>query len=86
MSIFVLLDLKLPEVDGMEVLRRIRQNELRSLLPVVILTSLEEERDKIDRYELGADSYIRKPLKMDHGLSFCVITRCRDSTVLRPSP
>ena len=58
----VLLDLKLPRVDGLEVLRRIRADERTRLLPVVILTSSNEDRDVINGYKLGTNSYVQKPV------------------------
>ena len=61
----VLLDLKLPRVGGIEVLRRIRENERTRILPVVVLTSSDEERDIVESYRLGANSYVRKPV--DYG-------------------
>ena len=58
----ILLDLKLPRIDGLDVLRRLRADERTTLLPVVILTTSKEEQDIIQSYRLGANSYIRKPV------------------------
>ncbi len=65
MPAITLLDLKLPKIDGLEVLRRLRDNDHTKLLPVVILTSSKEEQDLINGYKLGANSYIRKPVDFD---------------------
>jgi len=62
----VLLDLKLPKVDGLEVLKQLREDERTRLLPVVILTSSKEESDLLRGYELRANSYIRKPVDFAH--------------------
>ncbi len=58
----VLLDLKLPKVDGLQVLQRLRTDERTRLLPVVILTSSKEQQDLVEGYRLGANSYVRKPV------------------------
>lgn len=61
----MLLDLKLPRLDGLEVLRAVRATDQTRLLPVVILTTSNEERDLIASYSLGANSYVRKPVNFD---------------------
>jgi len=61
----VLLDLKMPRMDGLEVLQRVRSDERTRLLPVVVLTTSSEDKDRIESYKLGANSYIRKPVNFE---------------------
>ena len=62
----ILLDLKLPKVDGIEVLRQLKSDERAKMIPVVVLTSSGEERDIVDSYRLGVNSYLVKPVDFEH--------------------
>jgi two-component system response regulator len=82
----VLLDIKMPKVDGIEVLRQLRANDKTSMIPVVILTSSAEERDIMESYKLGVNSYIVKPVDFSQfaqvivqvGLYWAVVNRTPD--------
>jgi len=61
----ILLDLKMPKVDGIEVLRKIKMDEMRKIIPVIVLTSSKEDRDIIESYKLGVNAYVVKPVEFD---------------------
>ncbi|AYB29422.1 response regulator [Chryseolinea soli] len=61
----ILLDLKMPKVDGIEVLRKIKMDEARKIIPVIVLTSSKEDRDIIESYKLGVNAYVVKPVEFD---------------------
>src|SRR4051812_45520156 len=85
----ILLDLKLPKVDGLEVLKKLKANETTRTIPVVVLTSSREERDIIDSYNLGVNSYIVKPIDFeqfteavrDVGLYWLLLNQVPASTI-----
>jgi DNA-binding response OmpR family regulator len=85
----VLLDLKLPKVEGLEILRRIRENDATRMLPVVILTSSDEESDIMRSYRMGVNSYIRKPVDFHEfaeatrqlGMYWLVLNECPPRTI-----
>jgi len=87
----ILLDLKMPKVDGLDVLRRIRAEEQLKLLPVIVLTSSRQDRDIIDAYALGVNAYVVKPVSFDHladvvsqtGLFWAVINEPPPGTLAR---
>jgi two-component system response regulator len=88
----ILLDLKLPKVDGFEVLKKLRDDDRTKLLPVVILTSSKEQQDIANGYDLGANSYVRKPVDFQHfvdavrhlGLYWLVLNERAPSSPGRP--
>jgi CheY-like chemotaxis protein len=84
----ILLDLKLPKIEGLEVLRRIRESDQTRMLPVVVLTSSDEERDLVRSYQIGVNSYIRKPVNFNDfaeatrqlGMYWLVLNECPPKT------
>jgi CheY-like chemotaxis protein len=81
----ILLDLKLPKLDGLEVLRRVKQDERTRSIPVVVLTSSREERDILESYRLGANSYLVKPVGFEEYIA-AIKEACRYWLVLNQPP
>ena len=89
----ILLDLKLPKVDGLEVLRAIKNDPATKAIPVVILTSSKEERDLVEGYKLGANAYVQKPVDFDRfreivkqlGLFWLVVNEPPPTTAFQPT-
>jgi two-component system response regulator len=82
----VLLDVKLPKIDGLEVLRRVRANPRTCALPIVVLTTSNEERDIVESYRLGANSYVRKPVIFTDFLSAANVLGVYWLLVNEPAP
>lgn len=82
----ILLDLKLPKMDGLEVLREIRADEMLKLIPVVMLTSSAEERDLIQSYQLGANGYVVKPLDFKEFVTVVASLGVFWAAINRPPP
>ncbi len=89
----ILLDLKLPKVDGLQVLRQIKSNPVTQYIPVVVLTSSREDEDMVRSYELGVNSYLQKPVKFeqfrrlvrDLGLYWLLINQLPSAAALKKS-
>jgi two-component system response regulator len=82
----ILLDIKLPKVDGLEVLRRVREHDSTAALPVVVLTTSNEERDIVNSYRLGANSFVRKPVVFSDFLSAANVLGMYWLLVNEPAP
>ncbi len=87
----ILLDLKLPKVDGLQVLRQIKNNPVTQIIPVVVLTSSNEDEDMVNSYRLGVNSYLQKPVNFEHfrkmvkqlGLYWLLVNQLPTSSALR---
>jgi two-component system, response regulator len=87
----IMLDIKLPKVDGLQVLREIKEHEITKLIPVVVLTSSKEDEDMINSYRLGVNSYLQKPVNFEHfrkmvkqlGMYWLVVNRLPSSAAVQ---